>query len=94
MRIYEVLGSVSAAVSLQSAIHAFKSFRIIVGYSSTKRPSRSMLPRRILVDEIGRLSSAMIKSIGSMISGFSLLALRLEFISYAVLSVRRLTTMA
>jgi len=58
------------------------------------RPSRSIRPRLILVDEIGRLSSAKIKSIGTISSGLIPFDRLFEFISYAVRMVLRLTTRA
>ena len=58
------------------------------------RPSLSIRPRLILVDEIGRLSSAKIKSIGTISSALIPFERLFEFISRAVRMVLRLTTRA
>ena len=58
------------------------------------RPSLSILPRLILVDEIGLLSCAKIRSIGTISNGLIPFDLLFELISYAVRSVLRLTTNA
>ncbi len=92
--LYEVLDSVSAAEDSLDHIPSVQNVSNSNCRTQISLPSRSMRPRRILVEDIGRLSSAIIRSIGSIMSGFNPLALLLAFISYAVSSVRRLTIRA
>lgn len=65
--LYEVLVGVSAAGNFLSQSHLHSNHLELV----MTLPSRSIFPRRIRVDEIGRLSSAKIKSMGAIINGFS-----------------------